>query len=205
MSYRLHKLVLEVSILVCTAVLSGCGPKGTAFDKQQFILESSRGPKPARAGKDILLDVRMFSVDTAFDLKGLMYRKSDFQYESDYYNEFLVSPGVMISERARVWLSQSGLFKEVLNAGTQIEPTHILEGNVIRIYSDFREEGASAAVLELRIFLVDSEQEKIVFSKTYNASSELAADNAQDIVEALDRCLRKILTNLEEDLDKEVA
>jgi ABC-type uncharacterized transport system auxiliary subunit len=188
-----------------TATLCGCGPKKTAFDKQQFILESSRGPKAARAAKDILLDVSIFTVDTAFDSRGLMYRKSDLQYESDYYNEFIVSPGVMISGRTRAWLSESGLFKEVLNPGTQVEPTHTLEGNIIRIYGDFREEASADAVLELRVFLVDNEQESVIFSKTYNASSELATNSAQDMVEALDRCLRKILTNLEEDLDKEVA
>lgn len=205
MSYRLHKLLLEASILTCILTLCGCGPKGTSFDKQQFILESSRGPKPAKSARDIVLDVRRFTVDTAFDSKGLIYRKSDFKYESDYYNEFLISPGVMIAERTRAWLWQSGIFDKVLNSGSQVKPTHTLEANVIAIYGDFREQTSPTAVMELRVFLVDNKEEAVVFSKTYHASSELESNSAQDMVKALDRCLRKILTNLEEDLDKEVA
>jgi hypothetical protein len=109
----------------------------------------------------------------------------------------------MITEKVRNWLAGSGIARRVLDPGSNIDPTHIVEGNVIALYGDFRTKSAPKAIMEIRIFLLDTKTETesgIVFGKTYTSSVGLESKGPEDLVSAFDRCLVEILTNLEQDL-----
>lgn len=195
-----NKLFLWLSATVIAVSGSGCGPKG--YNKRYYVLDVKRKAGPVKTGKDVILEVRRFTIDSAFDSKGLVYRKADFEYESDFYNEFLISPADMVTEKTRTWLSQSGLFARVLDKGSAIEPTHTLEGNITALYGDFRDKSSPLAVMQLRIFLIENKasKESIMLGKTYDASSDTSSEGAEGLVEALDGCLGKILADLEKDL-----
>jgi cholesterol transport system auxiliary component len=122
----------------------------------------------------------------------------------DFYNEFLVSPGAMVTEKTRNWLSQSGLFARVLDAGSYAKPTHTLEGNITALYGDVRDRSSPAAVMEIRVFLIVNKapRESIILGKTYRASSGLKTKSAEGLVEAFDNCLETILTDLQHDLEE---
>jgi cholesterol transport system auxiliary component len=194
-----------LNLIVASLTVSGCGgPK--PYNKHYFVLNVHRKAETVKADNKLILEVRRFTIDSAFDSKGLVYRKGEFEYEADFYNEFLVSPAIMITEKARTWLSQSGLFARVLDKGSYIEPTHTLQGNITALYSDLRERSSPLAVVELRIFLIvdKSRKESIGLGKTYSASSAPKSEGAEGLVEAFDRCLEKILTDLETDLKEKL-
>ncbi|MBW7989808.1 MAG: hypothetical protein FVQ84_07320 [Planctomycetes bacterium] len=191
-----------VSIYVWLVMLSGCGSR-QAYNKKYYVLSTRRETKSIQDEKDSILEVRHFTIDSAFSGKGLVYRIGEFEYESDFYNELLVSPSAMITEKARAWLSESGLCKRVLDPGSQIDPTHIIEGNITAFYGDFSDKLSPAAVMEIRVFLLEMKTGKepvIVFGKTYNISVAIESKSPGILVSALDRCLIKTLTNLEKDL-----
>lgn len=193
---------LRVSIYVWLAILSGCGSR-QAYNKKYYIFNTIRQAESIKAERDGILEVRHFTIDSAFNGKGLVYRTGEFEYESDFYNEFLVSPSAMITEKARTWLSESGLFKRVLDPGSQIDPTHIIEGNITSLYGNFRDKASPTAVMEIRIFLLKVNPGKdpsFVFGNTYKSSVALESKGAEDLVSAFDSCLTEILTNLERDL-----
>ena len=181
-------------------VLSGCGPK--PYNKRYYVLDVKRKAEAARSSNEVILDVHRFTIDSAFDSKGLVYRKGEFEYESDFYNEFLISPSAMVTEKTRTWLSQSGLFARVLDKGSYVGSTHTLEGNITALYGDLRSKSSPRAVMELRVFLIEDKapKESIILGKTYSTSSGLESEGAEGLVEAFDRCLEKILTDLEKDL-----
>ena len=52
--------------------------------------------------------------------------------------------------------------------------------------------------MQIRFFVI--EKESIVFAKTYNAAIPLKSNDAQSIVQALDRCLKEVLNALDNDL-----
>jgi ABC-type uncharacterized transport system auxiliary subunit len=183
-------------------MLSGCGSR-QAYNKKYYMLNATRQRESIKEGKDSILEVRHFTIDSAFSGKGLVYRIGEFEYESDFYNELLVSPSTMITEKARTWLSQSGLCTRVLDSGSQIDPTHIIEANITKLYGDFRDKASPSAVMEIRVFLLEIKTGKdpvIVFGKTYNSSVALESKSPGILVSALDRCLIQTLTNLEKDL-----
>jgi ABC-type uncharacterized transport system auxiliary subunit len=140
--------------------------------------------------------------DPVYNSRGLVYRKGESEYESDFYHEFLIAPQDLISSQTRNWLAQSGLFKTVLEPGSLLEATHVLEGSVLALYGDLRGQNLPQAVLQIRFFLVANQGSKfqIVFTRDYRASQRAEEKTADALVAAWDRCLAQILSELEKDL-----
>jgi cholesterol transport system auxiliary component len=148
------------------------------------------------------LRVRRFNVDEAFATRQLVYRVEEFRYEADYYHGFLVLPGVMITEKTRDWLADSGVFGRVSSVGSRLESTYMLEGNVIDLYADFRHESAPVAVMAIRFFLLTGPDaaESVILAQTYEATTPVSGRSAEDVVEAFSKDLGGILANLEADM-----
>ena len=196
-----------MSMSVWTLILAGCGDR-QAYDKKYYVLGATRQAESIKTETDSLLEIHRFTIDSAFDGKGLVYRTGQFEYESDYYNEFLISPSAMVTEKTRNWLSGSGLFKRVLDVGSQIDPTHILEGNITALYGDFRDKSSPEAAIEMRVFLLKTQangETVLVFGETYKSSVAIESKGPEALIEALNRCLEEILSSLEEDLAEKLA
>ncbi len=189
------KVMTLCSFMILSMLLSGCG-----YNRRNFVLEVSRDRPQQEISKDVILDVQSFNVDTAFSNRSLVYRKGQSEYETDFYNQFLIRPDDMITEKIRSWLSESGLFELVLEPGSHIDASHVLEGNIITLYGDFRDKSSPKATMKIRFFLIKLSDKSVVFAKTYETTSESNERTAESLVEAFDNCLADILSDLEEDL-----
>jgi len=189
------KVMTLCNLMILSMVLSGC-----AYNRRNFVLEVSRDRPQQEISKDVVLDVQSFNVDTAFSNRSLVYRKNQSEYETDFYNQFLTRPDDMITEKTRSWLSESGLFELVLEPGSHIDASHVLEGNIITLYGDFRDKSSPKATMKIRFFLIKLSGKSVVFAKTYETTSESNKRTAESLVEAFDNCLTNILSDLEEDL-----
>jgi len=180
---------------------SGCLGRHS-YTKRQFVLAAARPAQPPGQTRDIVLAVRSFTVDPTYDSRGLLYRKGEAEYQSDFYHEFLIAPQAFITSQTRNWLAQSGLFKTVLEPGSLLEATHVLEGSVLALYGDLRGPSLPQAVLQIRFFLIVTQDSKfqIVFTRDYRASHEAQEKTADALVAALGQCLAQILSELEKDL-----
>jgi cholesterol transport system auxiliary component len=189
------------AVLVLVVLGSGCVSRHS-YAKRQFVLEANRPDQPAGPSHDVVLAVRGFTIDPVCDSLGLLCRKGESEYESDFYNQFLVAPQALISSQTRAWLTQSGKFKTVLEPGSLIEATYILEGNVLALYGDFRGQGLPQAVMQIRVFAVANKASgpQIAFARDYRASREATGQTAEALVAAFNQCLEQILTELETDL-----
>ena len=134
--------------------------------------------------------------------KSFVYRRGDLTYESDFYNEFLISPGVMIAEEVNKWLAQSGLFQHVISSSSLIEPTFFLEGVVRALYGDYRGNHSPEAVLEVQFFLVRkvSARPVVVFKKTYRQEAALEETSPAALADGWGRSLEHILSRFEAEL-----
>ncbi len=190
-------------MLVLSAVAAtGCAQSTPG--KEFFMIEAVRPSGVVQTPSDATLEVYLLNVDTAFASKNLVYRLGEFQYETDYYRQFLVTPGQMITERTRRLLADSGLFKQILPPSSQITPTYSLQGIVTSLYGDFTNKAAPAAVMEIRVFLLANAagRETVVFAETYRAATAVPARTADALVAAFNQSLIEILTHLETDLQK---
>ena len=184
-------------VLLCT----GCGQR-TAVVKDTFLLSAQRPGASVQSSSETVLAVQPFSIAPAFQGKGLVYRKDENQYESDYYNEYFISPASMMTNQTRNWLSESGAFGQVLSPVSSMAPTHVLEGHIKQIAADVRDEAKQQAVLELTFFLIEQNKRDraIRYQKTYVATRSFEDDTASACIVALNQCLSEILGNLEQDL-----
>ena len=193
------------ALFASALTLSGC-IQGQTVEKTYYIVEATRASGPA-AASDATLRVRRLNVDDAYATRQMVYRLDEFRYESDYYHQFLILPGVMLTDETRDWLADSGLFARVSSVGSRYETTYALEGNVIGLYADFTNRLAPQAVVAIRFFLLTGPEAEatVALSETYKAASPIAARTAEAIVAALSKSLAEILTRLEADLQKVLA
>jgi len=202
---RLNLLVYS-ALLLSGFLLSGCGQSAIA-ERMYYVLDVVRESKPAAVHRDATLRLRRFNVDEAFASRELVYRVDEFRYEPDYYHQFLVLPGVMITEETRDWLADSRLFARVTAVGSRLESTYLLEGNIIDLHADFTRKETPEAVVEIRFFLLVGPEanESVALSETYRAATPISARTAEDVIAALSKSLADLLTRLEADIAKVLA
>ena len=196
-------MVIFIGIMVLNFLLTGCVNIDRRYpEKQFFVLDASRNEKLSASTSDAVLKIQRFHVASQFEGKDFVYRRGDLNYESDFYNEFLISPGVMIAEEVNKWLTQSGLFQQVISFLSLIEPTFYLEGVVSALYGDYRNNHSPEAVLEVQFFLVRniSARPVTVFEKTYRQKTVLKEKSPAALAEGWSRSLEHILSQFESDL-----
>jgi ABC-type uncharacterized transport system auxiliary subunit len=116
--------------------------------------------------------------------------------------EYLIPPAKMMTEQTRQWLSDSGLFARVLGPGSIMEPTHILEGHIIKAYVDASVSDRIAAEFEIALYLLNKEKgkEEILFGKTYTVTEPMDSAKAEDYFKALEAAMTNILQQVEKEL-----
>ncbi len=203
---RRRATVLLCSVLALSALAAGgCGQE--SYAKEYFILDAARQASRIQTPADASLEVNRFNINTAFASRSLVYRLGRFQYEPDYYRQFMIAPATMITEETRHWLASSGAFKQVLPPGSQVSPTYTLHGLITDLYGDFTDKQAPAAVMRIRFFFTQHtrDSDKVVFSQSYRVATPLSERTGQDLMDAFSKDLVEILTRLENDLRTAVA
>jgi uncharacterized lipoprotein YmbA len=194
---------IRCGALVLIALASGCvGIEKSYPDKRYFVLEVRQNVNSPTAPGNGILQVANIRVSPRYEDKGFVYRTSESGYESDFYNQFLVSPAALLGEELRKGLAQSQIFRHVINASSQLEPTLVLEGVVDALYGDFRDPGAPKAVLEMEFFLRKESASKaeIVTAKRYAKSVPVNGRSPEALVKGWNEALEAILSALIADL-----
>jgi cholesterol transport system auxiliary component len=197
--------VMFCVVIIASGLISGCADS-RIYTKQQYALQVNRGAgEQGEAGVGIVR-VRRFQISEGFSGIGLVYRTSDVNYESDFYNEFMVSPVSIITEQSRRWLNESGVFAGVVDTSSGVKAGYVLEGNVVGLYGDYRDKTSPEAVLEIEFTLIAAKalDNPIVFHQAYAATQAVVPANAAALVKGFNACLAEILGSLEADLRKVV-
>ena len=193
-------LTFSVAIFVLTFILSGCVSR-QYVERQTFALEVSRD-EAATSQSEAILRIRTLRVSPRYEGKRFVYREESMSYETDFYNEFLTSPDMMITEEVRQWLADSGLFGQVVDFSARVDPTHILEGTVTDLYGDFSERNQPRAALQMEFFLSEeiAGRSKSVFQNRYRQEVRIKTDSPEELVQGWNSALAMILKDFEGDL-----
>ncbi len=190
-------------VLVVLALCAGCvGVEKSYPDKRYFVLDAPANPTPSNPSANETLQISNIRVSPRYADKGFVYRTSEAGYESDFYNQFLVSPASLITEEVRKGLTGSQVFKYVIGASNQSQPSYVLEGTVNALYGDFRNPNSPGAVLEMEFFLTSEIPGKpgILMQKRYVKSVPLTGRTPDALIKGWNQALEEILTALVEDL-----
>ena len=194
----------QIPILTLTAIslfcIAGCAKQ--QFDKQRYWLDIQR-PKPVSSKTSAaILSVEPFSIDSAFRSRSIVYKRAAHEFENSFYMEYLIPPAKMITQQTRQWLSDSGLFTRVLQPGSTMKPTHVLEGHIIKAYVDASVSNQAASELEISLYLLSKEKggKEILFGKTYTEREPMDSVRAEDYFKDLEAAMTKILQQVEIEL-----
>jgi cholesterol transport system auxiliary component len=170
-------------------------------DRRLYAFEVRRDVVRSPAGETAVLEIRRFLDTPRSEGVGLLYRRDESRWESDYYSQFFAPPTSLIEGEARAWLQDSGLFAAVTPLGSYAAPAFTLDGTVSAVYGDFRSDPARA-VLEIQVFVVrhGPGEPALVLQRNYAASEEAGDGNPAALVAGWNAGLRTILSQLESDL-----
>ena len=190
-------------LIAALGLIAGCVSMEKSYpDKRYFVLEASRGESAANAKAGAVLLVSTLRVSPRYEGRSFVYRRGDGSFESDFYHQFLVSPGALLTEEVRRTLAQAQVAQYVIGTASQLEPTHNLEGSIDALYGDFRDVNAPKAVLEMEFFLSKESLTKaeIVTRKRYVKSMAVVGRTPEALVKGWNDALNEILAALIVDL-----
>jgi len=182
-----------------------------AVEKKQYVLEARRdgnapsprgpgdAPSPRGAG---VLELAAFRVSPRAAGTRFVYRTGDDRYDSDFYHVLWAAPQVLVADETRRWLAAAGLFEDVLEAGSAVPPTFVLEGALSDLYGDFRPGETPRAVIAMRFALVDvrGRTPRVVMSREYLVETPIPDASPDVLAAGWNTGLSRILTELEADL-----
>ncbi|MUM76149.1 hypothetical protein GKC30_00700 [Pseudodesulfovibrio sp. F-1] len=195
----MKKIILLIALaLACTACVK---LGGKPVDKRYYRIALAREQVVPPAQDGPVLSVRRLSVSELYNTREMVYQLADGRMESDFYNLYFITPGIMLSTELRNWLAASGRFSHVVSQGSLAVPHLTLEGVVNTLYGDFAA-SPPAAVISMQFFLVDEStpDNAILFSGDYAQRIPLAQPTPGELVKALNQGAGAIFTQLELDL-----
>ncbi len=142
-----------------------------------------------------------FRISPFFEGKGLTYKQTDINFETDFYNEFLIFPATNLTEVINKWIQDSEL-AEYTPFNLADEENTLLAGNINALYGDFRSEKSAKAVLELEMYIQKSKSDKLAFRKIYRKEISLTKPTPENLVIGWNQALTEILNQFTNDIRK---
>ncbi|MFA5160588.1 MAG: hypothetical protein WC484_08820 [Candidatus Omnitrophota bacterium] len=171
-------------------------------DIKTYCLDAGSGEHAVYAGPVISVRLNPVSAVSQFADRYLTYRTDEIRYESDFYNQLMASPAVMIKDQAQVWLKGSPAIEFVLPTDVATNPYYLIDGKVLEFYGDYRKTDQPKAVLktEWTVSKSDAEGMKVLFQKVYPEAISICGMSPRFLVEGWNRALAKVLSEFEGDI-----
>jgi cholesterol transport system auxiliary component len=192
-----------ILISVAAAVVTGC-ETGPSWKRQSFAFSLPAGPPTTNASARVVALSRV-SISPTFQSRSFTYRTGDNSYEQDPYAGFLIPPERAVAESIRASMRTSGVFGRVVEPGSGIMPTVIVEASINELYGDFRQASRPVGTMGIHIMcyeVQDGEPRHIVFDKYCLQETALARKTPGALMAAWDEDLREIMNQINSDYAK---
>lgn len=203
-----RRLATLLSAAILLAALTGCITLGgRASTVLAYAIEARRPESPSTTVNTATgtLKIRPLRVTPMFEGRKLVYRRPGPTWQSNYYHEFFISPGLMLTGVVEQWLTASGAAGRVIPATSRISADRQLEGNILALYCDTTVQ-PPLAVIEMEFLLIDepaagaNAAPKVAFQRVYRREEAIADAEPRQAVDGWNRALAGILQAFENDL-----
>jgi len=194
-------------IIVMLMFLPSClNTKSIYPEKRYFLLETTKKPQQENKKRPYVLRISKLRMSPAYKGKGFIYKKNETTYETDFYNEFLVSPDDMLAEIIRKWFDLSGLFTRVTCSSGHFKEKYILEAAVTALHGDYSDRKKPIAVLDIQFFLVEdnSLSYNLILQKSYTKKVNIDKHRTLSLVKGWNIALTQILSDFQAEISKKI-
>jgi len=204
-----HKLYF-CSFLALLLLSTACPNVNKPYpERTYFLFEVPGTTQVIKTVPNTTLDLNRFSISPGSEGREFIYRTTDLEYKTDFYNQFFRPPDTIMTETVREWLNDTGLFVDVLNPASMAIANYTIEGNIVELYGDYRNLNAASAVLSIQFFLLktsaDFDEPQILISKTYSAEKPIGTASPQNLMNGWNLALEQILNEFLTDLSYQVS
>jgi cholesterol transport system auxiliary component len=192
-----------ILIWLVAAVVTGCETR-PGWKKQSFAFSLPSDPTITNTS-DRIVALSRVSISPTFQSRSLTYRTGDNSYEQDPYAGFLIPPERALAESIRASMRASGVFGRVVEPGSGIIPTVIVEASINELYGDFRQASRPVGTMGIHILCYevrDGGLQHIVFDKYCLQETALARKTPSALVAAWDEDLREIMNQINSEYAK---
>ena len=200
---KTHVYGLIVVGFAISGILLGCVNLRRDYPIRTFYVLEAKPEKTHPPTEDgPIVQVQLFRASPGFSSSEFVYRTGESIFESDSYHAFFTLPSDQIRALTSQWIQDTGRARAVLDRSSRLRPTNIIEGNLVALYGDFRDEENPRAVIEIEFLLMDIKPitPRIVFSKSYQESIAIPESTAEALVEGWNEGLRNILDAFTNDI-----
>jgi uncharacterized lipoprotein YmbA len=195
------KIIFLGMMISGSLLLSGCVKLWTeTVDIKTYMIETQRSAsvQPAPLADKLWIDT--VTVLPPSNVRNLLFRKNDVEFETSYYSELLLSPSENFRNEFYMWFAGSGIFRDV-SLGDRRGMSHRLEISVLKFYGDDSQEPGHA-VLQIKVTLLEEKGRGavVLFSKNYAQQVALNDPSVEGLVRAYNQSLSTILSDCEADI-----
>lgn len=169
-----------------------------------YVIDAQRSSSKALYTSKKTLEINRFNISPKYSGREFVYKVSENKYVSDFYNQFFKSPETLLNSETYGWLTESGIFKNVISGSIEVETDYILDANISDIYVDIRNPGDTKSILSIQFFITEETptDTKLIFNKNYREEITAEDRSAESFVKGWNTALESILTSLENDIEK---
>jgi ABC-type uncharacterized transport system auxiliary subunit len=136
-----------------------------------------------------------FTAAPPYNTTQIIYRDQSFKRNAYVYYRWQTNPGAIVTTLLNRDIKNSGLFKAVLDSGSQFSSSCMIEGTVDEFF-EWDTQNAWKAILTVSITLTEKNQDdiknRILFQKTYRKAEICKKKRPKALAEAMSLGLSKI-------------
>jgi cholesterol transport system auxiliary component len=184
-------------LILAAMILCGCA-SGPGWQRRSFAFTSTGDPPTTKAQTNIVALSRV-SISPLFQSRSFTYRTAENSYEQDPYASFLIPPERAVAESIRASMRAGGVFGRVVEPGSGLAPTLIVEVSVNQLYGDFRKASKPVATMEIHFICYEvksGDPDRIVLDKICARETPLAGKTPAALMAAWDADLHEIMQEI---------
>ena len=191
---------MKYLVLVFTINFFGCSIFTKIQPNKKFYNIEVDYNKISKSDKPIFERIRInkLRISPQFVTKEFVYKK-DLEYETDFYNQFLIFPSTNITEQLIILFNEIKLSKIVTNRLEGADTSLNIDGNINILCIDFSNSKIQA-VLELELYLTDYSKDIIYLKRTYKKLIPIKEANVDNYIKSWNLALTEILIQFIGDL-----
>lgn len=198
-----------ILISLLALILSGCINLRVKNPEQRQYAFTVTCPSKVENKKSTktqhILEVSTPQITSMFDSSKFVYRYSNINYTSDYYNTFFDSPSLQLHQNLINCLQMSKLFSYVAANTYPKKSDYILKSYVKELYADYENSKLPRAVLSITFVLFDNtDKHNILLNKTFREVIPLKQKTSDALMYAWNMALQNILDQMITDLNKKI-
>jgi hypothetical protein len=198
-----NKLLQKIVFALLLSGIWNCSvvPEKKNPEKRSYLISADRQKFTRGKEKFEYIKVNKFKISSYYEGKGFVYKNSEVNVESDFYNEFLTFPVANFQEIFNSWVVDTNIGKLAPGVVAE-EKLFYIGGHILSLYGDFSDSKKPAAILDLDIYLQKASDSTIIYKKTYKKVISISSTNPEDLVKGWNVATTEILLELEKDVRK---